>query len=105
MPKGRPRYSRIEDAEPVWHKNAKASSGVWTTRVSSPEAFDNYAKSLAALLGVSEAEIKASLPASNWKDFQGKATAKKADYEAGVEDAFKQKRWSTKFKMAFTKRV
>jgi hypothetical protein len=104
MPRGRPRYTSIEEAEPVWYKNTKASGDVWANRTSTPSAFDHYVKSMAKLLGLSEAEVRASLPASNWKDFQGKASVKKTDYLTGVEDAFKEKRWSTKLKEAYTKK-
>jgi hypothetical protein len=104
VPRGRPRILRIEDAEPTWHKNAKASKDKWAKNTADPKAFDNYVKSIATILGMSEADVRASLPASNWKDFQGKTEAKKSAFESGIEEAFKEKRWSTNYKTAYTKR-
>jgi hypothetical protein len=105
VPRGRPRIEKIEEAEPTWHKNAKASKDVWARNTADPKAFDNYVKSIAKILGMSETEVRVSLPASNWKDFQGKTEVKKTNFEAGIEEAFKEKRWSTNYKTAYTKRV
>jgi hypothetical protein len=105
MPGGVPRYTNIDEVQSKWEKNAKASKDVWAAQVSKPSAFENYVKSIATLLGLSESEVRASLPASNWRDFQTKAPAKAGKFAEGVERAAKENKYKDKYKAAYMKRA
>jgi hypothetical protein len=105
MPYGVPRYSNIDEVQSKWQKNAKASKDAWATQVSKPSAFDNYVKSIATLLGISESDVRASLPASNWKDFQTKAPAKADKFASGIDRAARDNKYKEGYKAAYMKRA
>jgi len=96
----------LELAEQKWYKNAIAAiKAVWVQMVSAAESFDNFVKGIAFVTGLSEAEIRASLPAVHWREFQAKASQYLPKIIEKIERAYRTKKWSRKYRAAWTKKA
>jgi len=93
----------IERKEEKWYRNAiERVKKYWVSAVKSSDSLEAFINTIAHLAGVSPETVRASLPAKNWADFQAHAEEYLDDVIAGIERAYKQKKWSKKWIRAFT---
>jgi len=91
----------IEDAEAKWARKSRAAADKWATNVSSDDALSAYVKGVAAFAGLSEATVSASVPVSEYREFQRRASDYKNTWVSNIEDAARAGRWSSRYKEAF----
>jgi hypothetical protein len=101
MPRGEPRVRSLDEAQSKWVARAKVAKDVWASEVAKEVSFNNYIGAIAKLLGVDPEVVRGSVPASNWRSFQGKASEKKDKYVSGVEKAASDNKWKDKYRKAF----
>lgn len=90
----------IDDIEDKWYTKAKAGfEEVWEDAVKG--SYGNFVTGIATVTGLSEATIKGSLPAKNFDEFQKDPGKYKDIAIAKIEAAYKEKKWSKKYKTAF----
>jgi hypothetical protein len=92
----------IDEAEADWAKHAKAKADSWAKNVASDVAYKRYTSHIAGFLGVPEDTVARSLPAVGYRAFQGRASRLIDNFKSGIDEAAAAKRWSTKYKEAFT---
>jgi len=92
----------IEDAEAKWARKSKAAADKWATNVASADALEAYIKRVAEFTEESEKTVSASIAVSEYKEFQKKASNYKDKWVSRIEDAAKAKKWSSRYKEAFT---
>jgi len=66
------------------------------------ESFDAYVAKVAAAADVPEATVRASFPAKHWQDFQANAEKYVDLWISMIEAAYRARKWSTKYKLAFS---
>jgi len=96
----------LEKYEEKWYRNAIAAFKVyWVEMVKRAESFDAFVKGIAFVTGLDEATVRASLPATHWKEFQAIAERYLPKALAKIEAAFRARKWSTKYKAVWTRRA
>jgi len=91
-------------AEQKWYKNAIAGFKVaWVSMVKRAESFDAFVKGIALITGLPESTVRASLPATHWKEFQANADKYLPKAIEKIEAAFRARKWSSKYKAAFSR--
>lgn len=92
----------LDIAEEKWFRKAIAGfKKVWVPMVQAAESFDAFVKGIAAVTGLPEGVIRASLPAQNWAEFQRNASRYLPKAVAKIEAAFRAKKWSRKYRQAW----
>jgi hypothetical protein len=94
--------SLLDVIEEKWIRKLRASKPKWLAMVKRAESFDAYVKGIAAVTGLPENVIRASFPARNWAEFQANAEKYVELWISQIETAYKQKKWSTNYKRAFS---
>jgi hypothetical protein len=92
----------IDEAEADWAKHAKAKADSWAKNVSAPAAASKYISKIASFTGLSESTVAGSYPVAGFKAFQGRAPTLVDNFKTGIDDAAAAKRWSTKYKEAYS---
>ena len=93
----------LEAIEQKWFNKAIAGfRQVWASAVKAAESFDAFVKGISAITGIPEATVRASLPAKNWQEFQREADKYLPIAIAKIEAAYRQRKWSRKYKKAFS---
>jgi len=88
--------------EDKWYRKAIAGfKKNWVRMVQKAESFDAFVRGISAVTGIPEATVRASLPATNWKDFQANAEKYLSIALSKIEAAYRARKWSTKYKAAF----
>jgi hypothetical protein len=88
--------------EEKWIRKLRASRNKWLAMVKKAESFDSYVAKIAAAADVPEASVRASFPAKSWQDFQANAEKYVDLWISMIEAAYRQKKWSTNYRLAFS---
>jgi len=92
--------------EAKWYKKATAAfRKVWVDMVKRAESFEAYVAGVAAVTGLPEDVVRASLPAVNWKEFQANAEKYVDIALKKIEKAYSTHKWANKYKAAFSTRA
>lgn len=91
-------------AEKKWAENTLAAVEVWKDMVRRAATYDAFVKGVAAFLGVSESEVRATLPAEHYNRFRENPDVYAPIFIKKVRAAYEAKKWSEKYKYAFTKK-
>lgn len=75
---------------------------VWVPMVQKAESFDAFVKGISAVTGIPEDVVRSSLPAVNWREFQANAPKYLEQAVRKIEAAYRAKKWSRKYKAAFS---
>jgi hypothetical protein len=94
--------SLLDIAEEKWIRKLRASKPKWLAMVKKAESLEAYVKGIAAITGLPESTIRASFPARNWAEFQANAERYVELWIGKIESAYRQKKWSTNYKKAFS---
>ena len=93
----------IERKEEKWYRNAIARvKKFWVDAVKSSDSLEAFINKIARVAGVSPETVRSSIAAKNWADFQAHAEEYLDDVIAGIEEAYRQKKWSKHWIRAFT---
>jgi hypothetical protein len=89
--------------EEKWYTKASAAADKWATMVKKTETYENYKKGVAGVAGRDVRAIKEEKgwAAYNYREFARKADEFKDKFAKGIEDAYKEKKWSTRWVEAF----
>ena len=89
--------------EEKWFRKAIAGfRKAWVQMVKKADSFEAFVKGIAAVTGLPEATVRASIPAQNWKEFQANADKYLEIAIRKIEAAFRAHKWSEKYKAAFS---
>ncbi len=94
--------SKLATIEEKWFRKTNAAQRKWLNAVKSSESLDAFCKQMASALGISEGEVRASLPVKNWAEFQANAEKYLPLFIDGVKKAYDNKKWSKGMIDAFT---
>jgi len=94
--------SLIDIAEEKWIRKLRAAKPKWLAMVKKAESLEAYCKGIAAITGLPESTIRASFPARNWAEFQANAEKYVELWIGKIENAYRQRKWSTNYKKAFS---
>ncbi len=94
--------SLIDIAQEKWFKKTTAARSKWLEMVKKSESLDAFVKGVASFLGISEAEVRASIPVANWAEFQRNADKYVDKLISNVRKSYELKKWANNYKMAFT---
>lgn len=95
----------IEEAKRKWRDNLSAAIPLWLTEVTKASSYDDFVRSIAAFLGVSESVVRSSVKGDNWRAFQSDVSANPGAYRAKLEaiaTPAKAEQWFDAFRSAFT---
>ena len=87
-----------------WARKTMAAIDKWVKMVSSADTFQSYVSGIAAVTGLSDSEVAASLPARNYREFQANASRFAAKYEEKVKKAAAMRKWAKNYIEAFRAR-
>lgn len=91
--------------EEKWFKKAIAGFRKnWVPMVQKAESFEAFVQGIASVTGLPVDVVRASLPATNWKEFQANASKYLDIAIRKIEAAYRAKKWSTKYREAFSSR-
>jgi len=89
-------------AEEKWYRKAMAGfKAKWPGIMKSSHTLDAFCKGIAAVTGIPEGTVRASLPAKNFADFQANAERYITIAVTKIERAYRDKKWSTNYRRAF----
>jgi len=92
----------IDTKEDKWYrKTIAAFRKNWASAVSRAETYDAWCDGIAAITGLSKAQVAASLPASEFKKFQANPSAYVEVAIRKIELAHGRRKWATNYKRAF----
>ena len=94
----------IDIYQEKWARKTLAAVEKWTRKVSESETFQSYVAGIAAVTGLSDSEVAASLPARNYREFQSKASQFAGKFEEKVKRAAAMRKWAKNYVDAFRAR-
>jgi hypothetical protein len=97
--------SLLELYHEKWFRVVSKKKEVWVDMIKKSATLDAFVKGVAAVTGLSEAEVRASIPASNYAEFQRNADKYAEAFIAGIRKAYELKKWPEKYKKAFSTRA
>jgi hypothetical protein len=92
----------IDQAEADWAAHAKAKADSWAKNVASDAAARKYIERISSFTGLSIDTVSRSYPVAGFKSFQTRAPTLVDNFRTGIDDAATAKRWSTKYKEAYS---
>jgi len=93
--------SKLAAIEEKWFRKTSAAQRRWLNAVKSAESLTAFCRGVADALGLSEAAVRASLPAKNWAEFQANPDKYLPLFVDGVKRAYDLKKWSRGMTRAF----
>ncbi|MBA7679763.1 hypothetical protein ES703_88066 [subsurface metagenome] len=92
----------LDVIEEKWmRKTMNGFRKVWAQNVAAADTFSAFCEGISAATGIPSGTIAASLPASNYKEFQSQASKYLPIAIAKIEAAFRTKKWSRNYRRAF----
>ena len=94
----------LERIEEKWYR--KALSGFkekWPVIVKQATTYEAWVAGIAAVTGLPETTVRASLPAKEYAEFQKNPEAYLSKAVAKIEAAFRTHKWSRKYREAFSR--
>lgn len=89
--------------EEKWYRKSVAGfRAVWLPMVKAAESLSAFCEGIAAVTGIPAGTVRASLPAKNWAAFQAEADKYLPIALAKIEAAHRTKKWSRKYRAAFS---
>ena len=93
----------LDAYEEKWYRKAMAGfRAVWVPMVKAAESLEAFCAGISAVTGIPAATVRASLPAKNWAAFQAEAEKYLPIAISKIEAAHRTKKWSRKYRAAFT---
>jgi hypothetical protein len=90
--------------EEKWFRKATARfKELWAPAVKAAESFEAFCTGISAITGLPVEVVRASLPAGEWKKFQAEAEKYLPVALSKIEAAYRAKKWSTRYKRAFSR--
>ena len=93
--------ARLDLAQEKLLRKVRAARGKWLEMVKSAGSLDAYVKGVAAVTGLPEDEVRASLPTKNWEEFQRNADKYVDIMISKVEAAIRADKWKNHYIAAF----
>lgn len=93
--------SLLEIYQEKWYRKVSSARDKWLRMIKSAESFEAFVKGVAAVTGLSESEVAASIPAKNWKEFQANAEKYVDVWLKKIEEAYRAKKWARNYVEAF----
>jgi hypothetical protein len=97
--------SLLELYHEKWFKRVSGKRDVWVRAIKEAATLDAFVKGVATVTGLSEAEVRASIPASNYSEFQRNAEKYADVFIANIRKAYEQKKWPEHYRRAFSTRA
>jgi len=92
----------LDAIQEKWYRKAIAGfKRNWVRMVKKAESFDAFVRGISAVTGIPEATVRASLPATNWKEFQANAEKYLPIALSKIESAYRAGKWKIKYRAAF----
>jgi len=96
--------TKLELAEAKWARNTPAARAFWAEKIRAAESLDAYVKGVADITGLSEAEVRAALPTTNWAHFQSNVDQYLNVWMEGIARAAREHKWSKGYIGAYKRR-
>jgi len=93
--------SKLSAIEEKWFRKTSAAQRRWINAIKTAESLEAFCKGVASALGISESQVRASLPAKNFAEFQANPERYLPLFIDGVKRAYDTKKWSRGMLKAF----
>jgi len=94
----------LDKLEEKWYRKALAGfKEKWAAIVRQATTYEAWVAGIAAVTGLPETTVRASFPAREYAEFQKNPEAYLPKALAKIEAAYRTKKWSRKYKEAFTR--
>lgn len=93
----------IEIYEEKWGRKTRNARGRWVEAVKAPSTLEAYVTQISRITGIPVDTVRRSEPAQEFANFTRNVDNYVSKWMGGIESAIAERKWSQKYKEAFSK--